>query len=112
MVSRNDRIWVIYPEYFDAGRSRLKGRRVNRQNAFAKISRKDILDAALALEMGPVIEERDHPSDWYRRRGRVLVRKDFSKGETIRRIAMEIRSMREAAKKEESGTSPGGRNRS
>ena len=90
-----NRIWVLYPEYFESGRSRLKGRRVNRRYSFARLSCRDIYEAALALGLGPVMEERHHPTDWHDKRGRVLVRKEFPKEETIRLVAGEIRRKRD-----------------
>ena len=94
MVSKNDRIWALYPEYFDAGRSRAEGRRVGRQLALSKVKSRELYTAALALDMGPVLEEKAHPSDWHRERGRVLVRKEFPKEETIRRLAAEMKRAR------------------
>ncbi len=94
MVSRSDRIWVLYPEYFDASRSRSAGRRVNRQDAFNRVTAREIFDAAASLDMGPVLEDHHHPSDWYRCRGRVLVRKELPKEETIRAVSGEIRKKR------------------
>jgi signal recognition particle subunit SEC65 len=101
MVSKNDRIWVLYPEYFESGRSRTDGRRVNRHTAMRKVKSREIFEAAASLDLGPVLEKSHHPSDWHRHRGRVLVRKEFSKEETIRKVALEMRKRREEAKRME-----------
>ena len=52
-------------------------------------------------DLGPVLEKSHHPSDWHRHRGRVLVRKEFSKEETIRKVALVMRRRREEAKRAE-----------
>ena len=102
MVSRGDRISVLYPEYFDSNLTRAEGRRVPRAIAVPAPTIHDIEKAARGLELDPVIEEDvSYPKRWWRKNGRVLVRKKYPKGKLLHFIAKRItvKKKEEPAKK-------------
>jgi signal recognition particle subunit SRP19 len=82
---------VIYPVYFDYGRSRSKGRRVPRSLAVQNPSIDEIVSIALELGLNPeVVKEAKYPRD-PTSKGRVLVDKYISKHKTILLIAKTLR---------------------
>ncbi len=79
--------WVIWPIYFDLDASRMNGRKISKEMAFKNPSIDEIFNAAKKLGLNPVKENKAYPGRWWRKEGRVLVEKKFSKMETIRKIA-------------------------
>ena len=57
MVSKGERIVVLYPEYFDASLSRKEGRRVPKRLAVSTPKLEDIEKAARNLKLNPIREE-------------------------------------------------------
>ena len=83
MVSKGERIVVLYPEYFDASLSRKEGRRVPKRLAVSTPKLEDIEKAARNLKLNPVKEECAYPRFWWKARGRVIVRKTHPKTQII-----------------------------
>ena len=91
MVEKHDRIWAIYPEYFDSGVPRGRGRRIPKDLAVHTPTLDELFHCAGKLDLTPVKEpEVAYPAFWWRTRGRLLVRKEWSKTETLRRLAAEL----------------------
>jgi signal recognition particle subunit SRP19 len=67
---------VLYPVYFDAGRSRAEGRRVSKSQAVSNPLAVEIASACQKLRLTPVLEPTKlHPKDWGNPgRVRVLIR--------------------------------------
>ncbi|KAI1427582.1 signal recognition particle, SRP19 subunit [Xylaria sp. FL1777] len=56
---------MLYPVYFDAGRTRAEGRRVATSLAVRSPLAREIANACAALRLSPVFEaHRTHPKDW------------------------------------------------
>ena len=91
MVSKGDRVIVLWPEYFDSKRSRGQGRRVPRSGAVPDPDIEEIARAARSLKMDPFLErDAAHPSSWWMSRGRVVLRKTGSKTRMISRVSKRI----------------------
>lgn len=114
MVEKNDRIWAIYPEYFDSGITRKLGRRLRKEMAQPSPTLDELFACARKLDLSPVKEaDVAYPSFWWRKRGRLLVRKEWSKTETLEHLAMEYAEYRKVhgmpGAKEESSKESGKR---
>ncbi len=86
---------VLYPAYFDLGRSRDRGRRVAKRWAVEAPTVDEIATAAKALGLEPQIEPgKAFPSTPWRKEGRVLVRADYYKTSVIRKVAERMKASR------------------
>jgi|YNPNPStandDraft_1061719.scaffolds.fasta_scaffold00143_2 signal recognition particle subunit SEC65 len=92
MVSKDESKIVIWPLYFDGSLSRHKGRRIRKQYVLDKSpSVEDISNAAKSLGLHPVVEKNAmHPSRAWRKEGRVLVDKKYSKQRILLEIAKRL----------------------
>ena len=91
-----DRPTVLYPAYFDLGRSRDEGRRVAKKLAVESPTTEEIAKAARALGLAPEIEAtKAHPVTPWKREGRVLVKSDFFKTSVVRRVAEKVKAGRQ-----------------
>ncbi|MBN1281342.1 MAG: signal recognition particle protein Srp19 [Candidatus Thermoplasmatota archaeon] len=91
MVSRDESKVVLYPLYFDATVSRLKGRKVSRKNAVDKPSIESLAKAAQSLGLHPVIEKHaSHPSTPWKSDGRVLVEHKGPKSQLLAQVALRL----------------------
>ena len=94
-MPKGDRPIVLYPAYFDLGRSREDGRRVARKFAIESPTVEEIAAAAKALGLQPQVEEgKGFPSTPWRKEGRVLVRADYFKTSILRKVAERMKSSR------------------
>ena len=92
MVSRDEDKYVIWPVYFDKTISRLGGRKVAKKHAVEKPSIEDISKAAKSLGLHPVLEKNAmHPSQHWKKEGRVLVDKKGSKSKLLVQIANHLK---------------------
>ncbi len=78
MVSlRRRRYLVMYPEYFDKNRTRKQGRRVPLEKADDAPTLKKLVKACEILGYQIEVEpDKAHPSNWWNRQGRVLIKVD------------------------------------
>jgi signal recognition particle subunit SRP19 len=86
---------VIWPIYFDAGRTRAEGRMVSRQDALNEPNLDMVITASLKSGFKPEIErEKKHPKTWHQEEasGRILVAKNGSKSAVLKRIAGSMKS--------------------
>ena len=91
MVSRDENKYVVWPVYFEKSISRLAGRKVPRKHAVDKPSIEDIVKAAKALGLKPVLEKSaSHPSRNWKKEGRVLIDKKDAKGKLLTQIANKL----------------------
>lgn len=88
MPSKKERLLVLYPEYFDSALSRGDGRRVPKASASDEVTVEKVAGAARALGLEPVVEEKAaYPGRWWRRAGRVVVKKTMAKEKLLRKVA-------------------------
>ena len=86
---------MLYPAYFDAGRSREEGRRVAKKWAVESPTVQEIAVAAKAPGLEPPPEEgKAHSSTPWRKEGRVLVGADYFKTSVVRKVAERLKSTR------------------
>src|SRR5207245_5532512 len=94
-MPKGDRPIVLYPAYFDLGRTRDEGRRVAKKWAVESPTAKEIATAAKALGLQPTLEEgKSFPSTPWRKDGRVLVRADYFKTSIVQKVAQRIKQAR------------------
>ena len=95
MVSRGDRIVVLWPQYFDASLSREEGRRVPAKYAVRDPTVEEIAQAARSLGYDAIIEkDAKYPARWWSTKGRVLVRKTASKQKILHAVSRRLAYMR------------------
>ncbi len=95
MVERHDRIWALYPEYFDTGIPRRKGRRIRKDHGIQNPTLDELYSCAKTLGFSPVREDTvAFPSCWWRKRGRLLIRKVVTKSQSIHMIGNELIELR------------------
>lgn len=94
-MAKKDKPIVLYPAYFDSGRSRDEGRRVPRNLAIQGPKVEEVHQAAKALGLQAIIDpERSHPSTPFQKEGRVLIQGNFVKSSVVRKIAENLKSTR------------------
>lgn len=94
-MPKGDRPIVLYPAYFDLGRSREQGRRVAKRWAVESPTVEEIATAAKALGLQPQLEEgKAFPSTPWRKEGRVLVRADYFKTSIVQKVAKSVKESR------------------
>jgi signal recognition particle subunit SEC65 len=85
-------LWSIY---FDANRTRQKGRRVPKKLAVAAPKLEELHRAAKRLGLQPeAIFDAAHPSSPWRRSGLLVIPKKESKGVTLKKVAKELLNLR------------------
>ncbi|HKW42806.1 MAG TPA: signal recognition particle subunit SRP19/SEC65 family protein [Thermoplasmata archaeon] len=94
-MPKGDRPIVLYPAYFDLGRSRDQGRRVAKKWAVETPTVEEVAAAAKALGLQPQVEDdKAFPSTPWRKEGRVLVRADYFKTSILQKVAQKIKGGR------------------
>ena len=94
-VPKRDRPIVLYPAYFDLGRTRADGRRIAKKWAVESPTIDEVAAAAKALGLQPEVDaEKAFPSTPWRHEGRVLVRADFFKTSIVQKVGQRIRQAR------------------
>jgi len=97
MVSKGAGAFVLWPAYFDRTRSRADGRRVPDGLAVKEPDAPWIETAARKLGLDATLEEKAvHPSIPYEKTGRVLVGKQGSKEQVLRKVAARMRESQDA----------------
>jgi len=94
-MARKERPIVLYPAYFDLGRTRASGRRVAKKWAVESPTAEEVVTAAKALGLEPQLDaEKAFPTSHWRHEGRVLVRADYFKTSVVQKIAERIKKAR------------------
>jgi signal recognition particle subunit SRP19 len=79
--------WVLWPEYFDAGRTRSAGRKVRKELAVNEPSLEMLEKAVQRVGADYAVEaEKSYPGAWYDKKGRILVEKTLTKSELIDKV--------------------------
>ncbi|MEE9267952.1 MAG: signal recognition particle subunit SRP19/SEC65 family protein [Thermoplasmata archaeon] len=95
MVSRGDRIVVLYPLYFDATASRRKGRRVPTKLAVRDPTLDELVEAARRRDYRVETEPRAaHPGRPAKREGRILIVGGGTKTAILHAVAKELKAQR------------------
>lgn len=88
MAIDEETAWIIWPEYFDARRTRSQGRRVPKRLAISNPSVEGISKVLMRLGYEfRIEEEKAYPSNWYHKKGRILVENSLPKSELLMTIA-------------------------
>jgi signal recognition particle subunit SRP19 len=87
---------ILWPQYFEAKKTRSEGRRLPQNLAVDKITIKEIANAAEKLGYQVQVESQlKYPREWWESSGRILVdTKGKKKSKVIKEIAKEIRKIR------------------
>ncbi len=94
-MAKKERPIVLYPAYFDLGRSRTDGRRVAKRWAVDSPTVEEVMTAAKALGLEPQLDaEKAFPTSHWRHEGRVLVRADYFKTSVVQKVAERIKKGR------------------
>jgi len=81
------RSWVLWPEYFDAGRTRAAGRKVKKSLAVPNPTLEMMEKALVKLGLDYVLEtEKSYPGAWYDKKGRVLVARTITKSQLLVKV--------------------------
>lgn len=103
-MAKKDKPMVLYPAYFDSGRSRDEGRRVHKNLAVPTPKVEELHAAARALGLLSVIDpDRAHPSTPWQKEGRVLIQGNFVKSSVLRKIAEKVKTVRSQPSRTEQG---------
>ena len=87
--------WVLWPEYFDAGRTRASGRKVKKELAVPEPSLEMLEMAVQKIGAEYAVEaEKAYPGTWYEKKGRILVEKTLTKSKLLVQVGEALRSQR------------------
>ena len=87
--------FIIWPAYFDSGKTRKEGRRVTKNLAISSPKINEVEEAANNLDLeNEIIPEKGYPKTPWQKTGILLVEKDGSKEEIIERIAKQLLNAR------------------
>ena len=79
--------WILWPEYFDAGRTRASGRKVKKELAVANPTIEMLEKAVQKLGAEYSVQaEKAYPGAWYDKKGRILVEKTLTKSQLIAKV--------------------------
>ena len=78
---------ILYPCYFDAGLLRSEGRRVSKSRAVKNPTIADIERATKKAGLQFRIEQKHHPSYWWKREGRLVINWNKSKEKLLKMVA-------------------------
>jgi signal recognition particle subunit SRP19 len=94
---------IIWPAYFDSGKSRMEGRRVNKNLAVPAPKITEIQEAAVKLNLeNELVPEKGYPKNPWSKPGMLLVEKQGSKEQVINKIAKQLLKIRNEVPKTES----------
>ncbi len=96
MGMEEKKAWVLWPEYFDAGRTRAEGRKVKKELAVADPTLEMLEKAIQKLDLAYATQaEKSYPGAWYDKKGRILVEKSLTKPELLVKVGeILVRSQR------------------
>jgi len=89
--------WIIYPEYFDARRSKGEGRKVPKSLAVENPSLEELMKACKLLGLQCTVDkDKRYPKNWYESQGRVLIKRvdGLRKKQLIRELARTLKMLR------------------
>lgn len=93
---------IIWPAYFDSGKTRKEGRRVNKPLAVSSPKMPEIEEAAAKLDLEhELVPEKGYPKTPWAKPGMLLVEKQGSKEQIINKLAKQLQKSRNEAPKQE-----------
>ena len=99
-MRKQDKI-IIWPVYFDSNKSREEGRRVATSQAVSSPRIPEIQEAAANLGLQPeLVPDKGYPKTPWSEHGMLLVQKQGSKEQTIKRIARQLQKTRNEVPKQ------------
>jgi signal recognition particle subunit SRP19 len=88
---------IIWPANLDSSKTRKTGRKLTKAAAVQAPRLEEINEAAKRLSMETeIVPGKSRPSSWREKGGYAIVRKDNTKGNTLRSLASEIKKARGA----------------
>ena len=91
---------TIWPAYFDAGKTRMEGRRVQKNLSMSSPKILEIQEAATKLGLdNQLIPEKGYPKTPWNKAGMLLAEKQGSKEQVINRLAKQMLKARNEAPK-------------
>ncbi len=95
-MSRDEEFWqVLWPSYFRAGSSRSLGRRIKKKDGIPGITLDDLEKAVKSLNLPYRLEkDKSYPAFWYKKEGRIVVKKRIPKTELIRLVNEKLQAMK------------------
>jgi signal recognition particle subunit SRP19 len=92
MAYDEDTAWVLWPEYFEKGRSRSSGRRVRRTLAVERPTLQMLEEAVKGLGLEYVSDnEKSHPANWWAHGGLIRVENTMPKTQLIERVGERLK---------------------
>jgi signal recognition particle subunit SRP19 len=90
--------FIIWPIYFDVGKTRMEGRRVAKNIAVTAPKLLELEAAALKLGLQPeAVPDKGFPKTPWNKMGQLLVEKQGSKEQVIIKLAKQLMKMRNEA---------------
>lgn len=97
MASKDQRLLVLWPEYFDSNLSYRQGRRISVSAAVSNPKLEEISKALTNLDIKHQLEpEACFPGQWHKKSGRVLMSKSQPKTKIIKWVAKRLKTTRQA----------------
>ena len=89
---------IIWPAYFDSGKTRKEGRRISKNLAVPSPKIPEIEEAATKLGLKPeTVPDKGYPKTPWNKAGMMLVEKQGSKEQVIAKIAKQLMKSRNEA---------------
>jgi signal recognition particle subunit SRP19 len=99
---RKQEKFIVWPAYFDAGKTRMEGRRVAKNLAVPSPKTLEIEEAAAKLGLEHELDpEKGYPKTPWSKTGMLLVEKEDSKEQVINRLAKQLLKARNEAAKQQ-----------
>lgn len=90
---------TFWPVNIDERATVGEGRKIPRNAAVRSPRVEEIVEAARILGLNPEVEDASYPRRWWIDTKRIVVDKKWGKRETLKRISLEIRSLRSRRRK-------------
>lgn len=89
---------ILWPSYFDAAKSRARGRRVPKSLALQNPTSEELLAAAESLGFETTLHtDKSYPGAWWDHEGCIAVEKTLRKTDLIEKLAPKLKQLRQAA---------------
>jgi signal recognition particle subunit SRP19 len=99
-MRKQDKV-IVWPSYFDANKTRAEGRRIAENQAIVSPRILEIQEAATKLGLQPeLVPEKGYAKTPWSKQGMLLVEKQGSKEQVIKRIAKQLQKNRNEAPKQ------------
>ncbi len=93
-----DKVWIIYPEYFDSRLSIRLGRKVPLKYTTSNPTLEELIEAVrkVGLRIAKIERDKAHPSNWIERKGRIIIIKQDNKSKRaiLREIGKNLKIVR------------------